>query len=198
MSARPSTAPASPRSWVEHRTSAPPDASQGEPTPAGGVLTASSLCWGNGVDTSDWIGLGLQLIGTVVTAVALLLDVLDKPDLEPPTRSQRWPERQNPWGVPASRVIDGAGYDRWLESMRRAGGSMRNVQGPGAAIEEGFEIYRKAAGEDWRRQVAVDEQIMAEQLRLFRDQHERTRRRVTVEFVGLLVVAVGTIVSSVG
>lgn len=96
------------------------------------------------MDTSGWIGLGLQLLGTAVTALALVRDYSDKPDVEPPGRRERWPLRENPWGQPASEVIDARGFDRWFRSQ----GGYRdgvNIQGVGEAIEEGFEIYRAAA-----------------------------------------------------
>jgi hypothetical protein len=64
------------------------------------------------------------------------------------------------------------------------------------------EYLERAAG-DWRRQQELetdlrraDEELRQEQADQAFRQHEATRRRVVIEMIGLVIVAVGTIVGT--
>ena len=58
---------------------------------------------------------------------------------------------------------------------------------------------------DWRRQATLDAEtraelarLFAEQSRLLVEQQQRTRKRVLAELAGLAVVAIGTVVGTLG
>jgi hypothetical protein len=154
------------------------------------------------------VGTRLQLAGTAVALAALILELLDKPaKLSRPAHGKR-PRRKNPWAqpsrTPAPRVTTG---DRRRDQSGPsvAGQADPYAKAVGKYLGHVIAEYRDAAADDWERQRKVDEElrvadrrIVEEQKRLLEEQHAATRTRVRFEMAGLVVVAIGTVISDIG
>lgn len=165
--------------------------------------------YGDGVAT--WIGLALQLVGTALAAAALFAEWRDDATLTPGARRRVASKRDNPWQKPLTNV-----RLRRVHRHERTDHERRlQTRGPGAAgthpdtlaVAEYFLQWIRAREDlmtkDWERQLKYDIEvnkelgrIVDEQLRLLREDQESTRSRVRVEMLGLLLVAIGTVIST--
>lgn len=158
--------------------------------------------------TTEILGLCLQLFGTALAAFALTGEWRDRrPKVRPPAR----PHVSNPWeGKWKTRPghISERDRERYRRNLRSANSSftvsardrtdpdMLNMAEFMASV---FRETRENLREDWDRQERGNAQLHAATTALFRslqEAHRATRRRVLLEMAGLLIVALGTVVSS--
>ena len=141
----------------------------------------------------EWVGLGLQLLGT-----ALAFYVLVKELLAPKTADFALPagnelERTNPWRHPPGGewTPSQSGAPRVVGASRRSFADI-DVRKLHASVQETLATMRSEAAEDWEKQRLLDSELMARdraQLENFGQRlgqaQRATARRVLWELVGL-------------
>lgn len=152
------------------------------------------------------LGIILQLLGTVLTGVALWGELGDRqPKVRPPER----PQVKNPWkGEWRSSFRSAPGHEvrDWLRRtndrsglLGRRGEVHPEVVSLARYMSQVFKETRTDLGSDWQRQERDQAELHAATVALFdsfQEAHAATRQRVRLEMVGLFIVAVGTVLSS--
>jgi hypothetical protein len=161
-------------------------------------------------------GLVLQLLGVAIAFVALLLEYRSHSKVKAQTLSTRRDRpRVNPWRQD-TRVryqrpnpIELSAWKEWVRGRTLTALSTSQRSDPEVlALGEFLLKQQKTRDEllalDWDHQAKDDDDVRArlkflfeEQSRLLVEQETRSARRVRVEGVGLLIAAVGTIISGV-
>jgi hypothetical protein len=157
------------------------------------------------------LGLILQLVGTCIAAGALALEWFSESELSPTVMRPQPRRRDNPWRRSLNAKM---AHDPRFRETSMAGPPYRSIapSSPGADPEvlafAEFMVERlvereKLLARDWEEQFELDVQTRTELVRLFNEQshllresRDRTRRRVTAEMFGLVLVAVGTLLGS--
>lgn len=162
----------------------------------------------------EYVGLGIQLLGSVLAAWALVGELRSGPNIDVPGRPNDPRGRSGPRNPHTEPFKTKTPRVSGMERERHAGrrdlwgldtprGVPPDVAALGTWIAGVMREHRERAAADWERQQVLtaelrraDDQLRREQAAEAARMHQATRRRVVWEMFGLFLVAVGTIVAT--
>lgn len=155
------------------------------------------------------LGLALQIVGTLIAAIALGLEFRAGPGLQPLRMTEPRRDRRNPWrqdlNLKNPRRVTKTDRQEWASGSMFHGafaGSDPDLLEFVEFVGSWLKKREGLLGQDWETNAARDAEtrsaivsLFHEQSRLLVDQHNRTRKRVLWEMVGLALVLLGTTLS---
>ncbi len=152
-----------------------------------------------------WLGVALQVLGTIIAGVALVLEWRSESRIMARELKDDRERRVNPWKVTLrARYRAPRSSDRTSHQRQRFGYSPDpDAQAVTKFVRDHLAEREALLAADWKSHAAADQamrddpvHLFNEQARVLAEQQSRIRRRVMWEMFGLLLVVVGTTISS--